>query len=142
MLDRRQIAALIPHRGSMCLLDRVLSWDEHGIACRARSHLDAANPLRRHGRLGAVCGVEYGLQAAALHGALLNGAGRKPGYLVALRDVVIGADRLDDPALGTLAVVARLLLGDTAGLIYDFSVSSENGALLLEGRGTIILRAF
>ncbi len=136
MLDRRQIAALIPHQGSMCLLDEALSWDERGIRCRSRSHLDPANPLRRAGRLGTVCGIEYGLQAAALHGALRDGAGQ--GYLAGLRDVVIAADRLDDPAFGSLAVSARLALRDAAGLIYDFLIESERGERLLAGRGTIM----
>ncbi|HAJ12631.1 MAG TPA: 3-hydroxylacyl-ACP dehydratase, partial [Comamonadaceae bacterium] len=27
MLDHRWIAAHIPHQGSMCLLDEVLTWD-------------------------------------------------------------------------------------------------------------------
>ena len=124
----------------MCLLDKAVSWDEHGISCRSRSHLDPQNPLRRDGRLSAVCGVEYGLQAAALHGALLGSAGREPGYLAGLRDVVFAADRLDDPALGSLTVSARLMLGDFAGLIYDFLVSSEWGLPLLEGTATIMLR--
>ncbi len=138
MLDRRQIAALIPHQGSMCLLDEALSWDERGIRCRSRSHLDPANPLRRDGRLGIVCAIEYGLQAAALHGALRDGAAQGPGYLAGLRDVAIAADRLDDPALGTLAVSAKLALRDAAGLIYDFLIASETGKPLLAGRGTIV----
>ena len=79
MLARSGIAALIPQQGAMCLLDGVLSWDAAGIACRAVSHLDPANPLRQHGRLGAICGIEYGLQAAALHGALSAGAPQAAG---------------------------------------------------------------
>jgi predicted hotdog family 3-hydroxylacyl-ACP dehydratase len=124
----------------MCLLDEAVSWDEHGISCRSRSHLDPGNPLRRDGRLSGVCGIEYGLQAAALHGALLGGAGREPGYLAALGDVTLMTDRLDDPAFGTLSVAAHLVFSDAAGLIYDFLLASERGARLLEGRGTIMLR--
>ena len=67
------IATLIPHTGAMVLLDRVEAWDTDGILCRARSHLDDDNPLRRDGRLAACCGLEYALQAAALHGALIAG---------------------------------------------------------------------
>ncbi len=140
MLDHRRIAALIPHGGSMCLLDAALSWDERRIACRSRSHLDATNPLRREGRLAAICGVEYGLQAAALHGALRDGSGREPGYLAALRDVVLAVDRLDDPAFGTLAVSAHLQFEDTAGVIYRFCIAAESGGRLVEGRGTIAIR--
>ena len=139
MLDRRRIAALIPHQGAMCLLDSVSSWGERDILCGSRTHLDKLNPLRRNGRLGAVCGVEYGLQAAALHGALCDGAKPTPGYLAALRDVSIGASRLDDPAFGTLAISAALELREAAGLIYGFLVASEAGEPLVSGRATIML---
>jgi predicted hotdog family 3-hydroxylacyl-ACP dehydratase len=71
MLSREQIVALVPHQGAMCLLDRVLRWSAEDIVCGASSHLLPDNPLRRDGRLGAICGIEYGLQAAALHGALV-----------------------------------------------------------------------
>ena len=93
-LDRDAIARLVPHAGAMCLLDRALSWDAEGIACEADRHRDPANPLRRDGRLPAICGVEYALQAMALHGALLapGGAAAQPaGYLSSLRDVSLGA---------------------------------------------------
>jgi len=76
MLTREQIQALIPHQGTMCLLDRVLAWSAAEITCTASSHLAPRNPLRRDGRLGAICGIEYGLQAAALHGALVQSAGK------------------------------------------------------------------
>jgi len=73
MLTREHILGLIPHQGTMCLLDRVLDWSAGEIVCAASSHLAPDNPLRRDGRLGAICGIEYGLQAAALHGALVRG---------------------------------------------------------------------
>ncbi|HUN39907.1 MAG TPA: hypothetical protein VMU81_06430 [Acetobacteraceae bacterium] len=72
MLTREQILGLIPHQGTMCLLDRVLGWSAAEISCIAISHLAPDNPLRRDGQLGAICGIEYGLQAAALHGALVQ----------------------------------------------------------------------
>ena len=139
MLDRQQILGLIPHQGTMCLLDRVLEWSPAGIACVAWSHLSPDNPLRSGGRLNAVCGVEYGLQAAALHGALSDG-GRAPGYLAALRDVALGAPWLDHPAPGALHVTAAPEWRSPAGLIYRFAVTSEGGMPLLDGRATIVLR--
>jgi predicted hotdog family 3-hydroxylacyl-ACP dehydratase len=123
----------------MCLLDEVVAWDAGEVLCRSRTHLDPANPLRREGRLGMVCGIEYGLQAAALHGALRDGARQPPGYLAGLREVSIAADRLDDPALGVLAIAATLELSAPTGLIYGFRVASEAGRTLVEGRATIML---
>jgi predicted hotdog family 3-hydroxylacyl-ACP dehydratase len=139
VLGRARIAALIPHHGAMCLLDQVVRWNAREILCGSRTHLEPGNPLRRAGTLGMVCGIEYGLQAAALHGALRDGARQPPGYLAGLRDVTIEAGRLDDAALGTLEVAAMLELNDRSGMIYGFRLASETGRVLVEGRATIVL---
>ena len=73
VLDQAWIAAHIPHQGTMCLLDEVVSWDEARIACRASSHRAPDHPLRTHGRLGAACGIESAAQAMAVLGALSLG---------------------------------------------------------------------
>lgn len=136
------IAALIPHAGAMVLLDRVEAWDADGILCRARSHLDAANPLRREGRLSACCGIEYALQAAALHGALrAGGVAQRPGYVAALRAVSLDVERLDVAAFGELRVSARLERQEAAGIIYALALYAADGAPLLSGRATIALPA-
>ena len=136
------IAALVPHAGAMVLLDRVEMWDADGILCRARSHLDAANPLRRDGRLSACCGLEYALQAAALHGALrAGGVAQRAGYVAALRAVSLTVERLDVAAFGDLRVSARLERQETAGLIYTLALHAADGAPLLSGRATIALPA-
>ena len=138
-LGRDAIARLVPHGGAMCLLDRALAWDAGSIACESDGHRDPANPLRRAGRLPAVCGVEYALQAMALHGALAAGGAAQPaGYLSSLRDVSLGgADRLDTLA-GPLAVRARSLAAETGGFIYRFEVENR-GRIVLAGQAAIIL---
>ena len=136
-LDRDAIAALVPHAGAMCLLDRVLAWDAVGILCAARSHLDPLNPLRRAGGLAGLCGVEYALQAAAVHGALRDGVPQPAGYAASLRGVVLHAARLDDPAHGELRVRATLEQAERAGLIYALAVDAESGAPLVTGRAAI-----
>jgi len=142
MLDHAAICALIPHQGTMCLLDGVRGWSATRLAATARSHLDPGNPLRRDGMLAAVCGCEYAFQAAALHGALLaGGTPQRAGWLAAMQLGRIGAARLDDPALGVLAIEATLEMADPGGLIYGFRVVSEHGVMLLEGRGIIVLPA-
>lgn len=136
------IAALLPHAGAMVLLHRVEAWDAGHVLCRARSHLDLANPLRRDGRLAACCGLEYALQAAALHGALrAGGVAQRAGYVAALRGVALHADRLDDPALGDLRILAQLEHEEPGGIVYTLGLTAADGTPLLSGRATIALPA-
>ena len=140
MLDHARIRSLIPHAGSMCLLDAVTAWTAGAITCTAVSHLDPANPLRRSGALATLCGVEYGFQAAALHGALLaDGTPQPPGVLAALRDLELNAARLDAPEHGRLTVEARMERQDASGLIYAVAVLAEDGRPLLRARGAVAL---
>jgi predicted hotdog family 3-hydroxylacyl-ACP dehydratase len=138
MLDRDAIAALIPHRGTMCLLEAVLSSDGEGIVCLAVNHRDAGNPLREGGVLPVVCGIEYAAQAMAVHGALMdrtNGARR--GMLAAARNVVLGVQRLDDIE-DDLIVSARRLLAEEGRLLYEFALHA-GGRELLRGRAAVVL---
>ena len=142
VLDHEALAALIPHKYAMCLLDSAETWSAGSILCRAMSHLSEENPLRRDGRLGTICGCEYGFQAMALHGALTAGGVAQPaGYLVGLRVGFIGPAFLDDPEFGALRVEATREAADPSGLIYGFRLSSCAGDLLLSGRATIKLPA-
>lgn len=140
-LGRDWIEAHIPHRGAMCLLDGVLEYDERRVVCRASSHADPANPLRVGDRLPAACGIEYGAQAMAVHGALLaaGGAPLGPGILASVRALTLHAARLDDVA-GPLRVTAERLSGEQDHVLYDFSVAGEAGELL-HGRATVVLDA-
>lgn len=141
MLDRAWILARIPHRGNMCLLDRVARWDDASVECRAGSHRDPANPLRADGRLAAACGIEYAAQAMAVHGALLAPADTAPrqGYLTSVRDVALHVDRLDGIA-GDLRIAVERLSGDDNHVLYGFGVFSGD-CPLLEGRAGIVLDA-
>ncbi|MBC9205527.1 hydroxymyristoyl-ACP dehydratase [Roseomonas aerophila] len=137
-LDHAGIAALVPHAGSMCLLDHTLAWNADSITCGAVSHRDVANPLRRGGVLPAVCGVEYALQAMALHGALTAQDGpQAAGYLASLRNLDLGAERLDD-VTADLLVEATALAREARSFVYAFRVTAD-GAALLSGQAAIIL---
>jgi predicted hotdog family 3-hydroxylacyl-ACP dehydratase len=141
MLTKLDIAKLIPHAGTMCLLESVLHWDSTTIRCGSRTHRDAANPLRTGGELPALCGIEYAAQAMALHGGLAGTIAGKPttGYLASLRDVACREDRLDQPA-GDLMVEAERLMGDEARVIYQFTL--KVGEIeVLSGRATVVLDA-
>lgn len=140
-INKEEIRALIPHSGLMCLLDKVTQWDDRSIVCISNTHRDAANPLRRDGRLSAVHAFEYGAQAAAVHGGLRareEGATAPPGYLAALRDARLYVERLDDLD-APLEIMATRLFGDRANTVYECRISAED-TLLAEGRITIVQR--
>jgi predicted hotdog family 3-hydroxylacyl-ACP dehydratase len=140
-LDRTWIASHIPHQHRMCLLDSVVEWDEARVVCRATSHRDAENPLRAHGRLAAVCGIEYAAQAMAVHGALLAVEGAPPriGYLASVREVALYASRLDDVA-ADLEIEASRLSGDDNNILYRFTLRADRRELLC-GRAAVVLGA-
>lgn len=140
-LDHAWIAARIPHQGSMCLLDRVLEWDDKRIHCTATSHRAGDNPLRAHGRLGATCGIEYAAQAMAVHGALCAAGAGAPaprmGMLTSVRAVELQMARLDDIA-AELVVQAERVSGDHSAIVYEFVLRAEE-RILVSGRATVIL---
>lgn len=142
MLLREQIAALVPHAGSMCLWDEVLSWDAGRVHLRAHNHRDPAHPLRSHHRLRAVHLCEYGAQAMAVHGGLLaqqGGGLARPGMLVALRGVELHVVRIDDLP-GAIECEAEALIVGDSGQQYAFRIHHA-GVLLAEGRAAVMLQA-
>jgi len=140
-LSRGEIEALVPQRGAMCLLDRVVSWDDAGIVCASASHRRADNPLRARARLHAVAGIEYAAQAVALHGALAARRGRPigPGWLASLREVELDAERLD-LIESELVASAEALVVERRHMLYAFRVEGD-GRVLLRGRAAIALVA-
>jgi predicted hotdog family 3-hydroxylacyl-ACP dehydratase len=138
-LNKAEIAQLIPHTGTMCLLDSVQHWDGDRIVCTAVSHRDAANPLRRGASLPAVCGVEYAAQAMGVHGRLAANNRSKPaaGYLASLRDLVLHAERLDDSA-EPLTVEVRRLADSGESVMCEFTIRSSERQLL-SGRATLLM---
>ena len=140
--DHAWIAAHIPHQDNMCLLHSVLGWDDFTLQCNVTSHRAADNPLRAHGQLGAVCGIEYAAQAMAVHGALLAPADThcaRVGYLVSIRGTRLHTARLDDIADDLLVEVSCITANEN-NILYEFSVSA-GGQLLLDGRAAVVLDA-
>ena len=139
MTAGQALAALVPHAGSMCLLDEVTSWDETRVSCRSASHRRPDHPLRRDGFLPSLHLLEYAAQATAVHGGLLAGPGGLPApamYLAAARDFDLHLTRLDD-VQADLHIVAERLLGMGNGMLYGFHVRAD-GRLLAGGRLTIV----
>lgn len=136
---RDWITSHLPHQGRMSLLGEIVSWDAQGLTARATSHRDAANPLRRGDTLPIACGIEYGAQAVAAHGALVSEGSSGAGFLASVRSVTFHAPRLDDVA-SDLDIRVEQLGGGAGGMLYRFSVASD-GRVLLEGRAAIVLGA-
>lgn len=141
MLGRDAIAALIPHQGAMCLLDRVVEWDKNRVVLATSTHRAADNPLRLGGRLRAVHLCEYGAQAMAVHGGLsaqAEGKSARPGFLVSLRDVKLQMDYVDQLE-GELLVSATRLLETAASWQYSFEVT-HTGTTIATGRAAVMAR--
>ncbi len=140
MLPKTDWAPLIPHAGSMCLLDAVLAWDERTIHAISAGHTRADNPLRGPQGLHAVHLAEYGAQAMAVHGGLLARAkgaqATRPGRLVSLRDVQLFEEYVDQLE-GQLDIHAECLYADDGGAQYAFRVE-HRGRLLASGRAAVI----
>lgn len=142
LIDKHELCSLIPHAGAMCLLDGVLEWDDETIVCTTRSHRDAANPLRREGRLACVHLLEYGAQAMAVHGGLLarrHGGRIGAGFVAALHDVSLHRAFVDE-VLEPLMVRAHKLAISSECLMYRFNVAS-GGQTLAAARATIFVRS-
>jgi predicted hotdog family 3-hydroxylacyl-ACP dehydratase len=137
MQNRDDLCALLPHSGNMCLLDKLLDWDEGAVVCTALSHRDRDNPLRRDGHLAAIHAIEYAGQAAALHGALSSrDVATGCSVLAAVNDVELAQDRLDQlPAPLHISAWRELVLGH--GAIYRFLVEC-GGLPVAQGRLTVV----
>jgi predicted hotdog family 3-hydroxylacyl-ACP dehydratase len=134
------IATLIPHQGAMCLLERVLEWDDTRVLLETGTHRSPSNPLLSDGRLRAIHLCEYGAQAMAVHGALVSRAGgghATPGMLVSLRSVTLRRDYIEDLP-DVLIVEARCLQASATSLQYSFRIT-HLGDLLAEGRAAVML---
>lgn len=141
LADRAAIAKVIPHAGSMCLLDSVMACSEQQIRCVSSSHRDAANPMRSDNELSVLCGIEYAAQAMAVHGVLGGQIDSRPraGYLASLRDVKCNTMRLDN-LQDDLIIDAEKVLGDEARVIYQFSIHAGQ-IEIISGRATVVLDA-
>ncbi|MEQ1635333.1 MAG: hypothetical protein ABL903_01500 [Methylococcales bacterium] len=135
-LSKVHFAHLIPHTGSMSLIDTVDFWSDKQIICRSSTHQDPANPLRLYDNLSSIHLIEYGAQAMAIHGGLLSGKA-SPGFLAAIRNVHFYSDALNT-VTNDLLITAEAALKIQNGAVYDLSIRDTRQHLLLEARATVI----
>jgi predicted hotdog family 3-hydroxylacyl-ACP dehydratase len=139
------VAGLLPHTGRMLMIDRVHRWDDAAIVCESARHLDPANPLRRAGGLPAVCGLEFGAQAMAIHGRLVASGSAAPqgaarfGMIIAANELRWKHDLLD--AAGPLLTIrAWRLFGSDNQIVYGFALDGREPDLVC-GRASVVLAA-
>ena len=80
------IEDVVPHRQDMCLLERIMHWDEDGI--EAELVVPASGLFVEDGQVPAWIGIEYMAQAiAAWAGCRARAAGNRPqlGFLLGSR---------------------------------------------------------
>jgi predicted exporter/predicted hotdog family 3-hydroxylacyl-ACP dehydratase len=134
------ISSLIPQQGAMCLLERIVEWNERRVVLETDTHRSPSNPLRVADKLRAIHLCEYGAQAMAVHGALQSGSRTAvDGMLVAMRSVAFARDWIHDLP-SSLRVEAECLHHDASSLQYSFRITHRD-ELLAEGRAAVMLQA-
>lgn len=148
-IEHDEIQALIPHAGTMCLLNQVISSNDSSIVCSSISQTYAANPLFRCGLLSARCGIEYAAQAMAVHGGLTAQAldrknQPKNGYIVMLSNVDFYVETLQEYT--NLYIYCERLMATDSGSKYSFKLASSLSVniddvknILLEGSALVSL---
>jgi len=137
-LDRAGIAARIPHRDPMCLLERLLSWSADEVVCQATDPADPTHPLRLGDGLPAACALEIASQAMALHGALCAPTAQPtPGFLASARGLQLHVRTLDE-APPPLRVRAQRIAGDGGQALYAFSLHDARERVLVQGRASVV----
>lgn len=137
-LSRTQFEVLIPHSGRMCLIDTVEFWDDRSIYCLTGSHRQPSNPLRTNGELSSIHLLEYGAQAMAIHGGLLNSSATR-GMLAALRNVRLHVETAETLS-PQIRITAIAVANSPHAAVYNFEVAELDGSVLVEARATVINR--
>jgi predicted hotdog family 3-hydroxylacyl-ACP dehydratase len=128
--DLPPIEALVPHRGAMLWLERLVAADEVTVEAEARVRREAWY-AEDDGAMPGWIGIELMAQAIAAHAGLRglrSGGLPKPGVLLGCRAYRVGAPRF---AAGTLLrVAARMSFADESGFgAYDCVISDSGGEL-------------
>ena len=135
-IEKIHFQDLIPHEGSMVLIDQVDDWDLNKISCSSHSHLLSNNPLMMNNSLSAINLIEYGAQAMAIHRGLLTGEPLQ-GFLAAVRDANFFIDNLDN-IHGALHIEANFELKINNNVVYSLNILDEHGTPLLKARTSVV----
>lgn len=120
--------ARMPHSGPMRLVGEILAADTDWVRCRATDHRAASYPLRIDGVLYGATMVEIGAQAAAVHASLFDIGGAHTGLILALSNIDIAMDVVDDD--GPIEATAERISAHGDAANYRFAVKGGAGPIV------------
>lgn len=135
------IEELVPHKGSMCLWQRVEMLEEERIQCWTQTHLNANHPLSLDGEpLSIMALIEYAAQSVAVHGGALawfaNGDLQvREGFLVSVRNTEFFDFNRETSCLRVEAVV---LMVDDTSKSYSFKLTDAEQNMVCQGRVMVV----
>lgn len=132
------IETLVPHRGTMLLLDAVTAWDAESATAIARVQPDGWYASET-GEMPSWIGIELMAQTIAAHVALTAlSEGREPKRGILLGTRVYQATMTNFPAGKLLNVKSTLIYRDASGLgAYDSTITLNDEAV-----ATAIIKVF
>lgn len=132
------IEALLPHRGNMLLLQRLLAADDESATCEAIPDAKAWY-ADVDGAMPSWIGIELMAQSIAAHVTLIarrSGNPPRPGVLLGTRAYKTEVSRF--PAGKALQITARLSYRDASGLgAYDCLIADDQGTTLATAAVTV-----
>ncbi len=144
-MKKAQICQLLPHSGTMCLLDEIVSWDKEQLVVKTMSHTELDNPLFYEDSLNSIHGIEYAAQTMALHSALLAQKETKQkesrGYLASVKNIQISEEYLfqaQSNNLTPLFIYVSILMAGSQGFTYQFEILKDD-KVFISGKITIFL---
>ncbi len=134
-LSQADFKHLVPHSGTMLLIDRVESWTQTDIISVSKSHQNPDHPLRFNGSLSSLHLIEYGAQTIAIHCGLLMRE-NKMGVLAAVKNAHFYVNTLD--ALHHELLIQGIEKHQSSqGAVYQLNITANN-TLLLSAQITVI----
>ena len=142
-INKTDLEKMIPTKGSMCLVDEVVYWNDKTIHAKTSAHLNPHNPLRIQGKLYTVTGIEYAAQTTAVHHALADykenyGEQAQRGFLASIHQVSWQQEFVSDE-IPVLDIYCDRLMQDNNGLMYAFSIKDPQAQILLSGRLLVMI---
>ncbi len=121
MINYTEIAELIPHSGSMILLDKILEFDEHSLSAELVVRDDTL--LGNNKKVPAWVGIEYMAQTIAAYAGIQSKKLGEPinlGFLLGTRRYTSNIDSFDIGTVLTIKIT-RIINDDKLG-VFDCKI--------------------